>query len=168
MPKFSSIRQSATAQRSEPLIPGSTLYLSDAWTAGDPLYTWGNYKMVGRGPMLSAVSGGWNGEHPNWEHKTHGGPKGKTFWDTQVELVPEAVIVEAEPGMFARSPVSKKRVWFDVRTALPLAMVSYDRRGDVYRSFDGADSMYDADGKSVSVGGRPYGSWRHGHGLDRQ
>jgi hypothetical protein len=165
---FKRIRQFPTDQRFEPLIPGSTLYLSDAWTAGDPLYTWGNYKIAGRGPMLSAVSGGWNGDHPNWEHKTHGGPKGKTFWDTQVELVPEAVIVEAEPVMFARAPVSKKRVWFDVRTALPLAMVSYDRRDDVYRSFDGAFSMYQTDGKSVMDGGHPYWSWTHVHSFDSQ
>jgi hypothetical protein len=168
IPEFKRIRQFPTDQRFEPLIPGSTLYLSDAWAAGDPLYTWGNYRIIGRGPMLSAVSGGWNGEHPNWEHATHGGPKGKTFWDTQVELVPEAIVVEAEPVMFARAPVSKKRVWFDARTALPLAMVSYDRRGDVYRSFDGAYALYESGGKTFMDGAHPYWSWTHVHCFDSQ
>src|SRR3546814_4589852 len=35
VPAFKRIRQFPTDQRFEPLIPGSTLYLSDAWTAGD-------------------------------------------------------------------------------------------------------------------------------------
>src|SRR5581483_9706555 len=39
VPAFKRIRQFPTDQRFEPLIPGSTLYLSDAWAAGDPLYT---------------------------------------------------------------------------------------------------------------------------------
>jgi len=168
VPAFKRIRQFPTDQRFEPMIPGSTLYLSDAWAAGDPLYTWGNYKIVGRGPILSAVSGGWNAEHPNWEHATHGGPKGVTFWDTLVELVPEAVIVEAEPVMFARAPISKKRVWFDVRTLLPLAMVSYDRRGEIYRSFDGAYALYEQNGKSFMDGAHPYWSWTHLHCFDSQ
>jgi hypothetical protein len=168
VPEFKRIRQFPTDQRFEPMIPGSTLYLSDAWATGDPLYTWGNYRVVGRGPTLSAVSGGWNADHPNWEHGTHGGPKGNTFWDTQVELVPEAIVVEAEPVAFSRAPVSKKRVWFDVRTALPLAMVSYDRRGEVYRSFDGAYSLYEHGGKSILDGAHPYWSWTHVHSFDTQ
>ena len=165
---FKRIRQFPTDQRFEPLIPGSTLYLSDAWAAGDPLYTWGNYRVVSRGPALSGVSGGWNAEHPNWEHKTHGGPKGKTFWDTQVEFVPEAVVIEAEPAKFPRAPVSKKRVWIDARTQLPIAMVSYDRRGEPYRSFDGAYGLYESGGKSFNDGAHPYWSWAHVHAFDIQ
>lgn len=168
LPTFKRIRQFPSDQRFEPLIPGSTLYLSDAWAAGDPLLTWGNYRIVGRGPLLAAVSGGWNSDHPNWEHRTHGGPKGKTFWDTDVELVPEAVAVEAEPVKFPRAPVSKKRVWFDTRTLLPIGMVSYDRRGVPYRSFDGAYALYQAAGKSVMDGAHPYWSWAHVHAFDIQ
>lgn len=168
VPAFKRIRQFPTDQRFEPLIPGSTLYLSDAWTAGDPLYTWGNYRIVGRGPALAAVSGNWNSEHPNWEHTTHGGPKGKTFWDTNVEFVPEAVVVEAEPIKFPRAPVSKKRVWLDARTQLPIAMVSYDRRGEPYRSFDGAYALYEAGGKSFMDGKHPYWSWAQVHAFDVQ
>ncbi|MDR3417905.1 MAG: DUF1329 domain-containing protein [Nevskia sp.] len=168
VPAFKRIRQFPTDQRFEPLIPGSTLYLSDAWAAGDPLYTWGNYRIVGRGPLLAAVSGGWNPTHPNWEHATHGGPRGKTFWDTTVELVPEAIAVEAEPVRFPRAPVSRKRVWFDARTLLPIGMVSYDRRGEPYRSFDGAYALYESNSKVFMDGGHPYWSWAHIHAFDIQ
>ncbi len=168
LPEFKRIRQFPTDQRFEPLIAGSTLYLSDAWAAGDPLHTWGNYKIVGRGPLLAAVSGGWTAQHPNWEHKTHGGPKGKSFWDTTVELVPEAIVVEAEPVKFPRAPVSKKRVWFDARTGLPVAMVTYDRRGEPYHSFDAAFGLYEDGAKSVMDGKHPYWSWSHVHAFNIQ
>jgi hypothetical protein len=168
VPAFRRVRQFPTDQRFEPLIPGSTLYLSDAWAAGDPLYSWGNYRIVARGPFLAAVSGGWNGADPNWEHATHGGPRGKTFWDTVVELVPEAIVVEAEPIRFPRAPVSKKRVWFDARTQLPLGMVTYDRRGEPFHSFDGAYGVYEGGGKSFMDGAYPYWSWCHVHVFNIQ
>lgn len=168
VPEFKRIRQFPTDQRFEPLVPGSSLYLSDAWAAGDPLYTWGNYRIVGRGPLLAAVSGGWNSEHPNWEHGVHGGPKGKTFWNTAVELVPEVIVAEAEPVMFPRAPVGKKRVYFDARTQLPLGMVSYDRRGEVFRSFDGAYALYEDGSKRVMDGAHPLWSWGHVHAFDLQ
>lgn len=168
VPAFRRIRQFPTDQRFEPLVPGSTLYLSDAWCAGDPLYTWGNYRIVGRGPVLAAVSGGWNAEDANWAHRTHGGPQGKTFWDTTVELVPEAIVVEAEPIRFPRAPVSRKRVWFDARTQLPIAMITYDRRGQPYHSFDGAFGLYESRGKAVMDGRHPYWSWAHVHAFDVQ
>lgn len=168
LPAFRRVRQFPTSQRFEPLVPGSSLYLSDAWTAGDPLHTWGNYRIVDRGPMLAAVSGGWDNTDPNWRHATHGGPRGNTFWDTTVELVPEAIVVEAEPIGFSRAPVSRKRVWFDARTLLPIGMVSFDRRGDLFRSFDGAYALYEAEGKSVMDGTDPYWSWSHVHAFDIQ
>lgn len=167
LPAFKRVRRFPTNQRFEPLIPGSTLYLSDAWTAGDPFLTWGNYKIVGRGPALAAISRSWNSEHENWEHTTHGGPKGLTFWDMDVELVPEAIVVDAEPVLFPRAPISKKRVWFDARTLAPLAMVSFDRRGQMFRSFDGAGSLY-TDGKNTVYDGKhPYASWTrvHAHNI---
>lgn len=168
VPEFRRVRQFPTDQRFEPLITGSTIYLSDAWAAGDPLNTWGNYKVVGRGPILAAVSRGWNPNHPNWEHKTHGGPKGKTFWDTEVELVPEAIETVAEPVKFPRAPVGRKHVWFDARTQLPVAMVTYDRRGEPYHSFDGAFSIYEDNGRKFMDGAHPYWSWAHVHAFDVQ
>ncbi|MDT0617130.1 DUF1329 domain-containing protein [Salinisphaera sp. P385] len=169
LPEFKRVREYPTNQRFEPLVPGGTLFLSDAWAAGDPMYTWGNYKIVDRGPMLTGISEGWNPDHPNWEHNTHGGAKGQTFWDTTVELVPEAIAVEAEPTSYSRAPVGKKRVWFDARTGLPIAMNSYDRKGNVWRSFDGAYAIYDdGNGRRVMDGEHPYWSWAHVHCYDIQ
>jgi len=82
--------------------------------------------------------------------------------------VPEAIVVEAQPIKFPRAPISKKRVWFDARTLLPIAMVSYDRRGEVYRSFDGAYGLYENDPHSVLDGVHPYWSWGHVHAFDIQ
>ena len=168
LPHFRRIRQFPTNQRFEPLVPGSTLYLSDAWAAGDPLHTWGNYKIIGRGPMLAGVSNGWNAEHPNWEHGTHGGPNGETFWDTTVEMVPEAILTEAEPVAFSRAPVSKKRVWFDARNMMPIGMVTYDRKGELFRSFDGCYSLYESGDRAFMDGDHPYWSWTHVHAFDAQ
>ncbi|MDP2123278.1 MAG: DUF1329 domain-containing protein [Parvibaculum sp.] len=168
LPAFKRIRRFPTNQRFEPLIAGSTLYLSDAWAAGDPLLTWGNYRLVHQGPALAALSGGWAADHPNWEHTTHGGPNGDSFWDTKVQLVPEALVVEAEPVMFPRAPVGKKQVWFDARTLLPFVMVSFDRKGEVFRSFDGAFSQYRKGDSVVMDGKHPYWSWTHVHAHNIQ
>ncbi len=168
LPAFKRVRRFPANQRFEPLVPGSTLYLSDAWAAGDPLLTWGNYRVVHRGPALAAVSRNWNSKHSNWENETHGGPQDNTFWNTNVELVPEAIVVEAEPVGYPRAPIGKKRVWFDARTLLPISMVSYDRRGEAYRSFDGAYSIYNNDGDQVMDGKHPYWSWTHLHAHNIQ
>ena len=168
LPEFKRVRTFPTNQRFEPLIAGSSLYLSDAWAAGDPFLTWGNYKIVHRGPTLAALSQGWQPDHPNWEHATHGGPKGETFWDMDVEFVPEAIVIEAEPVRYPRAPISKKQVWFDARTLLPLSMVSFDRRGDMFRSFDGAFSLYQSGDNTVRDGGHPYWSWTMLHAHDIQ
>lgn len=158
---FHRIRQFPADQRFEPLLPGTTLFLSDAWAAGDPLNTWGNFKIVGRGPFLGGLSNSWNASHPNWEHTTHGGAKGLTFWDSTVELVPEAIVVEAEPVKYPRAPISKKRVWFDARNQVVLGMVTYDRLGQPYRSFDGAYSLYENGDQKFMDGKHPYWSWSH-------
>ncbi len=158
---FRRIRQFPADQRFEPLLPGTTLYLSDAWAAGDPLLTWGNFQIVDRGPFLAGLSGSWNAENENWEHKTHGGPKGTTFWDSTVELVPEAILVEATPTGYPRAPISKKQVWFDARNQVVVGMVTYDRRNQPYRSFDGAYSVYESGDKKFMDGQHPYWSWCH-------
>lgn len=168
LPQFKRVRSFPTSQRFEPLIPGSSLYLSDAWTAGDPYLTWGNYKIIGRGPFLAGLTENWDSADENWEGKTHGGAIGTTFWDTNVELIPECIIVEAEPTGFPRAPISKKRVWFDARTGLPVCMVTYDRRGEMFKSFDGAYSVYDNKGKQVMDGKNPYWSWTLVHAHDVQ
>ena len=107
-------------------------------------------------------------DDPNWEHGTHGGPQGKTFWDATVELVPEAIVVEARPTGFPRAPVSKKQVWFDARNQVVIGMVTYDRRGEPFRSFDGAYSLYEKGDKKVMDGKHPYWSWCHVTASDIQ
>ncbi len=168
VPAFRRIRQFPTNQRFEPLVPGSSLYLSDAWAAGDPLLTWGNYRVVGRQPLLAGVSGGWNSEDENWEHGVHGGQKGESFFDSVVEMVPETIICEAEPTGYARAPVSKKRVWFDARNGMPVAMVTYDRKGNAFRSFDGCYSLYDNGSAKYMDGKHPYWSWTYLHAYEFQ
>lgn len=168
VPYFRRIRQFPTNQRFEPLVPGSALYLSDAWAAGDPLHTWGNYKVVGRQAMLAGVSDGWNPHHENWEHGVHGGPKGESFFDSVVEMIPEVIVCEAEPTGFKRAPISKKRVWFDVRNQMPIAMVTYDRAGKPFRSFDGCYCMFEKDGHKVMDGSHPYWSWAYFHAYEFQ
>jgi hypothetical protein len=168
LPQFKRVRKFPTNERFETLNPGNELYLSDAWAAGDPYLTWGNYQLVGRKPMLAGVSRGWSSQSDNWHHATHGGPEGNLFWDTFVEMVPETLIVEANPTGYPRAPVSKKQVWFDARTLLPQVMVSYDRRGAMFRSFEGAYSVYD-DGKGrVMDGDHPYWSWCVVHAFNLQ
>lgn len=168
VPTFKRIRRYPTNQRFEPMLPGSDLYLSDAWAAGDPFLTWGNYKVVATGPALAPLSGNWSGTRENWQVPTHGGAKGNTFYDTAVELVPQTITVEAEPVKFPRAPVSKKQVRFDLRTMLPIGMVSFDRRGDLFRSFDGAYSLYDDGSARVMDGQHPYWSWTHVHAYNVQ
>ncbi|MDN5872920.1 MAG: DUF1329 domain-containing protein [Sinobacteraceae bacterium] len=159
LPQFKRVRQFPTTQRFEPLVPGLTLYLSDAFGAGDPLNTWGDFKVVGRGPFLAGVSGNWTSDDPNWEHQVHGGPKGQSFWDMNVELVPEAVVVECKPTGFPRAPIGKKRVWFDARTQNLIGMVTYDRNMKPFRSYDGCGGQYKNGDKVFMDGKHPYVSW---------
>ena len=85
-----------------------------------------------------------------------------------MELIPEVIVVEAEPTSYPQAPVGKKRVWFDARTMLPVNMVTYDRRGEPFKSFDGCYSVYEKGDKKVMDGGRPYWSWVNVHAHDVQ
>lgn len=170
IPAFRRVRQFPTNQRFEPLVPGITLFLSDAWAAGDPLQTWGNYKIVGRQPMLGVIGprnfhGGYN---DNWEKPVHGGPKGQTFFDTYMELVPECLVVDAEPTGYARAPVGKKRTWIDVRNQMHVAYITYDRRGDIWKSFEGHYAQQSNDKTTVMDGDHPAWSWSSVHSHDVQ
>ncbi|MFP5307252.1 MAG: DUF1329 domain-containing protein [Gammaproteobacteria bacterium] len=169
LPAFKRVRQFPTNQRFEPLVPGVTWFLSDAWASGDPMLTWGNYKIVERKPMLGAVAGTWAGNQKNWEPGFHGGPKGKTFWDTKMQLVPEAVVVEAEPVGYPRSPVGKKRVWLDARNHVFVAYNTFDRRGEMWKSFEAGWSRYQ-NGNAVvkDAQGNPEWSWTYIHSHDIQ
>jgi hypothetical protein len=168
IPAFKRVRRFPSSQRFEPLVPGITLFLSDGWCAGDPMLTWGNYKVVERKPMLGGISENWHGSNPNSEPKTHGGPKGNTFFETSMELIPEVLVVDLEPTGFARSPVGKKRVWLDARTMMFTACVTYDRRGELWKSVEATTSQF-VDGDTVKMDGKhPGWSWTKCHCHDIQ
>ena len=159
LPAFKRVRKFPTNQRFEPLVPGSNLYLSDAWAAGDPMLTWGNYKIVGRGPFLGAVSQEWWGDHPNWERPVHGGPKGQSFFDSNFELCPDVLVFDAEPTGYPRAPVGKKRVWMDVRNMMYVAYITYDRRGEIFKSFEPHYSLYEKGNTKWMDGKNTAWSW---------
>lgn len=170
VPAFKRVREYPTNQRFEPLVPGLTGYLSDAWAAGDPALTWGNYRIVDRKPMLGAINGNWHGErHPNWERPVHGGPKDQTFFDTEMELIPECLVIEAEPVEYPRAPVGKKRVWIDVRNSMFVAYITYDRKGEIWKSFEAGFSQW-VDGDTVykDAEGHPVWSVNYVHSHDIQ
>lgn len=168
LPAFKRVRQFPTNQRFEPLLPGITWFLSDAWAAGDPMLTWGNYKVIGRQPMLGGVTDTWVSKN-NWTAGTHGGPKGKTFWDTNMSMCPDCIVLEAEPTGYPRAPVGKKRVWIDARNQQFIAYITYDRRGEIWKSFEAGWSQY-KDGGNVlkDASGNPAWSWTYLHSHDIQ
>ncbi|WP_022977606.1 DUF1329 domain-containing protein [Nevskia ramosa] len=171
LPAFRRVRQFPANQRFEPLVPGITLFLSDAWAAGDPMLTWGNYKIVGRQPMMGCISGinFRGGYHPNYERTVHGGPKGTTFFDTWFELIPECIVLEAEPTGYPRSPVGKKRIWIDARNGMFVAYITYDRRGEIWKSFEPAFAQYSNDKMTIKdADGFPDWSWVYVHSHDLQ
>ncbi|MFT7014290.1 MAG: hypothetical protein ACJAY7_000223 [Pseudohongiellaceae bacterium] len=170
IPAFRRVRQFPTNQRFEPLVPGITFFLSDAWGSGDPLLTWGNYKIIERKPMLAAIGprNFHGGYHDNWEKPVHGGPKGNTFWDTYMELVPECIVLEAEPTGYARAPVSKKRVWLDARNQMYIAYVTYDRRGEIWKSFEPHYAQLSNDKHTVKDGNHTAWTWSSIHSHDVQ
>ena len=171
LPAFKRVRRFPTNQRFEPIVPGFTFFLSDAWAAGDPMLTWGNHKIVGRGPFLGCQSEMWQGDKENWskDHLVHGGKKGNTFYEASYQLCPEVIVVEAEPVGFQKIPVSKKRVWFDARNMTPIAYVTFDKEGNLFRSFEMGFSQQKKGGMAnLDANGNPEWSFSHIHSYDMQ
>jgi hypothetical protein len=171
LPQFRRIRQFPANQRFEPIVPGISFFLSDAWGAGDPMLTWGNTKIVGREPHLAALNGNFRGEeNANWEnHSFHGGQQGKTFMEYYVQLVPETVVIESEPTGYPRAPVGKKKLWLDARNGMLVAYITYDRRGELWKQVDAAFGQQ-IQGKVANLdsGGHPNWSWTNVHFHDIQ
>ncbi|MDN5938982.1 MAG: DUF1329 domain-containing protein [Salinisphaera sp.] len=136
LPAFKRVREYPANQRFEPLVPGITVFLSNAWAAGDPMGTWGNYKIVGRQTMLGAVQSGWYKDDPNWDIPVHGGKQGITYYDDHRELCPECIVMDFEPTSYPRSPVGKRRNWFDSRSGMFVTSIDYDRKGDIWKLWD--------------------------------
>jgi hypothetical protein len=170
-PAFKRVRQFPTNQRFEPLVPGVTFFLSDAWAAGDPILTWGDYKIVERRPFLGAIGSKnwWGGHHPNWESPTHGGAKGKTFYDGYFELIPEVIVFECKPTGYPRAPVGTKRVYVDARNMMFPSQVTYDRRGQIWKQFEPGYSQLKNDKAEIKdANGYPEWSWMYCHTHDIQ
>ena len=161
LPAFKRERRFPTNQRFEPLVPGVTIFLSDAWAAGDPMLTWGNYKVIETKPHLGAVSENWAGDDPNWEKPAHGGAGDQTFWLSNMELCPEVLVIECEPTGYPRAPVGKKRVYVDTRNMMFVAYLTYDRRGEMWKSFEPAFSLYETPNNKVMDGDHVHWSWGH-------
>ena len=163
LPAFKRVRRYPTNQRFEPLMPGPTWYISDAWGAGDPFLTWGNFKIVHRGPMLGpAGPGNFNATHPNWERERVGGPKGKSFLRSSWEVIPDVIVLEAEPVKYPRAPISRRRIYIDARAMVAFNSISYDRRGELYKSFEHGNGIsIGKDGAVVNAlgGKKPLWSW---------
>ncbi len=173
LPQFRRTRTFPASQRFEPLIPGVTWFLSDAWAAGDPTMTWGDFKFTGpRKPMLSTTSAGWDqGNNKDWIPKLHGGPQGRTFYDTTWELVPEIVVQSSKPTHYPRAPVGYRLTWMDPRMWMFPQTIRYDRNGKEWVSFQPGFSQYKTpDGKKVlkDKNGNPEWSWLYVQAYDMQ
>ncbi len=128
-PDLKRVRTFPTNQRFEPLLPGDIFFASDVWMLGDPLLTWGDFKLVGKGPLLATPAHGREGINKEWFFPLVGGENGQKYFRTHVELIPETYICELRPTHYPRSPYSKKRIWYDARTQVPVSMLTFDRQG---------------------------------------
>ncbi|MDN5873337.1 MAG: DUF1329 domain-containing protein [Sinobacteraceae bacterium] len=171
LPAFKRVREYPANQRFEPLVPGATFWFSDAWAAGDPALTWGNYKIVERKPMLGPMSPGvnWHPDQEHWLPPTHGGQQGKTFRDTTFELVPEVIIVESEPTSYPRAPYSKKVNGLDARNFMSVFYNTYDRKGDLYKGHElGSGKYIKSDGTTLKSHGNIVWAWQYSLCYDAQ
>jgi len=79
------------------------------------------------------------------------------------------IVVEAEPTGFPRAPVSKKRIWLDARNMVPIAYVTYDRNGEIWRSFEmGFSQQKQGSNANLDANGNPEWSWTYIHSHDVQ
>src|ERR1700682_3002750 len=106
-PTTKRVRTYPVDQRFEPLFPGNTFFVTEIYMAGDPLLTWGNFKLVGKGPLLAGASHCADLDQPNWIHKTCGGKSGVKYWRTRMELV--ACNVEIESNICYQSVCLEQR-----------------------------------------------------------
>ncbi|NQV20775.1 MAG: DUF1329 domain-containing protein, partial [Rhodospirillales bacterium] len=160
LPDFKRIRRFTPAQRFEPNLPASNFFPSDTFMVGDPYLTWGNFKLVGTVPFMAALSGNWWGQKDNWVIDRVGGKSGQRFHQTTMELVPEAYVVDMEPTGYPSAPYGKRRIWIDARTLYPMAMLMFDRQGEMLKQYEHGTGMYElSNGTQWPKTGTPYWSW---------
>ncbi len=64
--------------------------------------------------------------------------------------------------------MSKKRIWFDTRNVTYVAYVTYDRRGELWKSFEPSYSQYKNGDVAYMNGDHPVWTWTHVHSHDIQ
>jgi hypothetical protein len=139
-PETKRIRSVPDSSRFETSMTGAAWFASDVAGAGDPVYTWGDFKIIGQGPFLAATHGNCHFGYPKWEVPLVGGKNGKKYFRTFMELVPEGYVVEMKPVGFPNCPYSKKRSWFDARTGIVPLIITYDQEG---KPFHQCEWFYD-------------------------
>ena len=89
-----------------------------------------------------------------------GGGKDHTYYYVGKELIPEVIVFEGEPSGYPRAPLSKRRIYVDARNMSAVQAVSYDRRGEAWKGFEGGGGQRIAgDHKTLTRDGRPDWSW---------
>ena len=136
------------------------LYLSDAWASGDPMLTWGNFKIIHRGPFLGSTHFQWLPENENWRPPLVGGQRDETYFYVGKSLIPEVIVFEGEPVGYPNAPVSKRRIFMDARNMTPVLAITYDRHGEAWKSFEGGGGQRLAGGQqTLTTDGRPEWTW---------
>jgi len=130
------------------------------------MLTWGNWKIIHRGPYLGAMHHNWLPQNENWSHPLCGGPKDQTYYYVGRSLIPEVIILEGEPTGYPRAPLSKRRIYCDARNIEYPQAISFDRRGEIWKSFEPGFSQCKTDkdihGVEMQVSakdGRPDWMW---------
>jgi hypothetical protein len=141
-PMLKRVRTFPTDQRFEPLLAGENFYITYLWNTGDPILTWGNFKLVSKGPMLYGILEKAY-QRPNWGFDLCGGKTGKKFLRLQLQLVPEMLVIQEEPVGYPRAPIGKKHIFVDARTQHAYCTVSYDRAGKLWYQYELGNAYYD-------------------------
>ena len=169
LPAFKRVRRFPSNQRFEPVIAGLSVFTTDFWAAGDPMRTWGNFKIVARQPMLMSMHDQWHPEHEFWDLPLVGGPKGNTYMRTGKSLIPEVIVFELEPTGYPRAPVSKRRIYLDARSVSVGTAISYDRKGKLWKSFEFGHTHWKKGSHEVKASdGRTETGWSWTHANDIQ
>ena len=160
LPNLKRVRRFPANQRFEPYMPGMNLYLSDAWASGDPMLTWGNFKIIHRGPFLGSTHFQWLPENDNWAPPLVGGNEGQSYYNVGKSLIPEVIVFEGEPVGYPNAPVSKRRIYLDARSMGAVQSITYDRKGEMWKGLEGGGGQRKADGhEMLTSDGRPEWSW---------
>lgn len=160
LPNLKRVRRFPAGQRFEPYKAGMNLYLSDAWSAGDPMLTWGNWQVIHRGPFLGSTHSQWMPEQDNWQPPLVGGKGGISYFYAGKALIPEVIVFEGEPVGFPNAPVSKRRIFLDVRNMGAVQAITYDRNGEMWKGLEGAGGLLESESRTITASdGRPEWTW---------